>query len=77
MPTGNLQRAFGRNLREYRRRLGYSQERFAEEMGIHRTYMGGMERGERNLSLQTIEYYCALFDLDPLQMLSPSYPFEE
>jgi transcriptional regulator with XRE-family HTH domain len=53
---GDLQRAFGRNLRTHRESLGYSQERFAAEiLHIHRTLAGAIERGERNLTLRTVE----------------------
>ena len=49
---GELQRTFGRNLRAYRKGRGLSQEAFADVLGVHRTYMGGIERGERNLNPQ-------------------------
>jgi transcriptional regulator with XRE-family HTH domain len=42
-------------LREIRRRRGISQERLAELAGLHRTYVSGVERGERNISLLNIE----------------------
>lgn len=71
MPVGDLQRVFGRNLRAYRVTRGLSQEKLAEQMGVHRTYIGGVERGERNLSLQSIEYYCSVLDVNPMEMLSP------
>lgn len=45
---------FGRALRERRLALGWSQEKLAEEADLHWTYIGGIERGERNLSLQNI-----------------------
>jgi transcriptional regulator with XRE-family HTH domain len=41
---GDLQRAVGRNLRTYREAKGISQEAFADVLGVHRTYMGGIER---------------------------------
>ena len=47
--------AFGRRVRQLRSERGWSQERFAEECGLHRTYIGGIERGERNVSLVNIE----------------------
>ncbi len=40
----------GRQIRELRAARGFSQESFAAEVGLDRTYMGGIERGERNLS---------------------------
>jgi len=46
---------FGRVVRSRRRKLGVSQEAFADMCGLDRTYMGGIERGERNLSLVNIE----------------------
>ena len=55
MAVGDLQRTVGANLRAYRQSHGLSQEAFAEVLGVHRTYMGGVERGERNLTLQSLE----------------------
>lgn len=45
---------FGQTVRGMRERLNYSQEEFANIVGVHRTYMGGIERGERNVTLTTI-----------------------
>jgi transcriptional regulator with XRE-family HTH domain len=41
----------GGAIRSRRSELGYSQEGFASKIGLHRTYVGSVERGERNLSL--------------------------
>jgi transcriptional regulator with XRE-family HTH domain len=46
---------FGKALRKRRHKLGVSQEEFADLCGLDRTYVGGIERGERNLALLNIE----------------------
>lgn len=66
---GDLQRIFGKNLRAYRRAKGLSQEAFAEQLGVHRTYMGGLERGERNLTLRSVEKIAARLNVEPLDLL--------
>ena len=66
---GDLQRAVGRNLRIHRRRRNLSQEAFADVLGVHRTYLGGLERGERNLTLQTLERLAAQLGVPPRSLL--------
>jgi len=46
--------ALGQRIRELRTEQGYSQEAFADKCGVHRTFMGTVERGESNLSFQNI-----------------------
>ncbi len=46
---------FGQRVRALRQEQGYSQEEFAAACGLDRTYMGGIERGERNLALRNID----------------------
>lgn len=46
---------FGKTVRQRRHRLGVSQEEFADICGLDRTYIGGIERGERNVALVNIE----------------------
>jgi transcriptional regulator with XRE-family HTH domain len=46
---------FGRALRQRRNKLGVSQEAFADMCQLDRTYIGGIERGERNVALVNIE----------------------
>ncbi|MFC5290935.1 helix-turn-helix domain-containing protein [Actinokineospora guangxiensis] len=67
---GELQRRVGRNLRAYRQERGLSQEAFADVLDVHRTYMGGLERGERNLTLRSLEKLAAQLELDPLELLT-------
>ncbi len=45
---------FGKRLRELRLRKGFTQEELADRAHLHRNYVGGVERGERNLSLLNI-----------------------
>lgn len=68
---GHLQRTFGQNLRAYREARGLSQEAFADVLGVHRTYMGGVERGERNLTLKSVERIAGRIKVPPLDLLQP------
>ena len=47
-------KALGKAVRELRKAMGFSQEGFADEVGLHRTYMGAIERGEQNLTIRNI-----------------------
>jgi transcriptional regulator with XRE-family HTH domain len=66
---GDLQRALGRNLRAHRTELGLSQEEFAAVVAVHRTYMGAIERGERNLTLRSVERIAARLGVSPFDLL--------
>jgi transcriptional regulator with XRE-family HTH domain len=66
---GDLQRVVGRHLRAYRKSRGLTQEELAEVLGIHRTYMGGIERGERNLTLKSLERIAERIGHEPLHLL--------
>lgn len=57
--------AFGEAVRRYRKDKGFSQEAFADECGIDRSYMGGVERGERNLALVNIERIVTALGMQP------------
>lgn len=46
---------FGKKIREERNKLGISQEEFASRAGVHRTYIGMIERAEKNITLENIE----------------------
>ena len=70
MDEGQLQRTLGRNLRTWRTEKGLSQEAFADVLGYHRTYVGALERGERNVTLKSLERIAASLRLDPLQLLA-------
>lgn len=66
---GELQQAVGENLRAHREKRGIDQETFAHMLGIHRTYIGSIERGERNLSLRKVEWLAAQLGVEPLDLL--------
>jgi transcriptional regulator with XRE-family HTH domain len=66
---GELQRTLGRNLRAFRESEELSQEAFAERLGFHRTYMAGIERGERNLTLRSLERIADKLEIEPTLLL--------
>lgn len=55
----------GHRIRERRRLLGISQEKLAELAGLHRTYIGHLERGEVNVSLYNLVLVAHALDFDP------------
>ena len=50
----SIRDVIAQNIRDLRRNLGISQEDLADNAGLHRTYIGSVERGERNISLENI-----------------------
>lgn len=65
----DLQHVLGRNVRRRRDELGLSQEKFADVLACHRTYAGALERGEKNISLQSLERLAAVLQMDPRDLL--------
>lgn len=49
--------------------MGVSQERLAEQLGYHRTYVGSVERGERNLTLSSLEQLAERLGVEPIDLL--------
>lgn len=66
---GEAQIEFGRNLRALRLSRNLSQEALADELDLHRTFIGSVERGERNLTFRTAERLSADLGVDLLTML--------
>ena len=60
---------FGKRVRELRLALDLSQEKLAERAGLHRNYVGGVERGERNVSLVNIVKLARGLDTAPSELL--------
>ncbi|MEE8156458.1 MAG: helix-turn-helix transcriptional regulator [Phycisphaerales bacterium] len=65
MHANDLQLQFGRRLRQLRLSRGWSQEKFAQIVGLDRTYVGGIERGERNPSLKNIGRFAEALGVPP------------
>lgn len=61
--------AFGVAVREERKRQGISQEKLGELAGVHRTYVGMIERGEKNITLSNIFKVSKALGLNPSELL--------
>lgn len=61
---------FGANVRRLRQAKGLSQEGLAQMAGIHRTYIGAVERGERNVSIDNMERIAAAVGVSIADLLS-------
>jgi transcriptional regulator with XRE-family HTH domain len=55
MGSENILEVFGRNVQKYRKEKEISQEKLAEIAGVHRTYVGMIERAEKNITLRNME----------------------
>jgi transcriptional regulator with XRE-family HTH domain len=69
MVAKSLQTILGTTIRAHRTRLNISQEVLAERSDLHRTYIGGIERGERNVSLENIVRIARALNISPSQLL--------
>ncbi|OGL22349.1 transcriptional regulator [Candidatus Saccharibacteria bacterium RIFCSPHIGHO2_01_FULL_45_15] len=54
MAITRVRRSFGKRVRELRKQKGFSQEVLADKAGLHRTYIGSIERGEQDVSIDNI-----------------------
>lgn len=66
---GLLRSIVARNVRRYRQARGLSQQDFANEIDMDRTYYGGVERGERNVSIDNIERIAKGLEISRHQLL--------
>lgn len=65
----SLVKVFADNVRRERVRQGISQELLAERAGVHRTYVGMLERGEKNVTIYNIERIAHALGVDPASLL--------
>lgn len=70
VPSAELRQILADNIRAYRKSRDISQERFAEMCSLHRTYVGSLERGERNATLSTLEILAAALGTDVPKLLT-------
>ncbi len=65
-----LRAVLAHNIRQCRHRLGLSQEQLGDLAGLHRTYVGAVERGERNLTVDNIEKIARALQVSPDVLLA-------
>lgn len=63
-PPSKLRRVFAANVRARRKMIGISQEELADRAGVHRTYIGAVERSEVNVSIDNIARISAALDVN-------------
>ncbi|HGS4673185.1 helix-turn-helix domain-containing protein [Vibrio parahaemolyticus] len=71
-PSEHLLATLAKNVRSFRVKNGMSQELLAEKCGLHRTYIGSIERGERNATLSTLEVLAETLNVSIAQLLNNS-----
>jgi len=70
MNKSNVLEKFGEKLKEYRKSKGLSQEELAEKANLHRTYIGMIERAEKNITLLNIEKIANALDIKITSLLN-------
>jgi transcriptional regulator with XRE-family HTH domain len=71
VPSSDPRRLFGNRVRELRLQRKFSQEKLAELADLHRNYVGGVERGERNVSLLNIVKLARGLKVRPSELIEP------
>lgn len=57
------------NVKKYRKREKLSQEELGKKAGLHRTYIGSVERGERNITLSSLQTLAEALDVSPVSLI--------
>jgi transcriptional regulator with XRE-family HTH domain len=70
-PSKQITKALAENIRAIRRERNISQEELAELCGLHRTYVGFVERGERNVTLSSLEVLSKALGVSVPSLLTP------
>lgn len=66
-----LNQSFGHQVKRYRKEKGFSQEELADLCNLHRTYIGSIERGERNVSLNNVEKIANALGVPVASLIEP------
>jgi len=69
-PSRKLTQILAENIRVYRKAKHISQEELADMCDLHRTYVGSVERGERNVTLSTLETFAAALGVSVPELLT-------
>lgn len=69
LETSQFVLVFARNVKTHRHQLGLSQEELAERAGVHPTYIGMLERSEKNVTIYNIERIARALEIFPYQLL--------
>lgn len=75
MPLQDIRKLVGARIRDYRKSQGLSQDQLGEMCGFHFSYIGGVERGERNISLENIGKIAVALDVEPKLLFDFDEPF--
>jgi transcriptional regulator with XRE-family HTH domain len=67
--VSDARKIFASRLRQIRQIKGLSQEELADRAGLHRTYVGSVERGERNISIDNMECLANALEIDIIELL--------
>jgi transcriptional regulator with XRE-family HTH domain len=68
--VSDARKIFASRLRQIRQVQGLSQEELADRAGLHRTYVGSVERGERNIAIDNIECLAKALEIDIIELLT-------
>lgn len=71
IPSSSIRATLAKNVRSNRRDRGLSQEELADLCELHRTYIGSVEREERNVSLSTLEVLARALEVSVPELLTP------
>lgn len=73
----DIRQRLGLNVRHSRKAKGLSQEQFAFEADIHRTYVSDVERGARNVTIEVVEKFAKALGVTPGYLLDAEHPLAE